>query len=88
MSAPQNSRNTREGSKNNIEAHYDLSNELFTRFLDPSMTYSSALFDTDEPPSMGTLRRLSSARSIRSWIWRVSAKAVGCLRSARAGALP
>ncbi|MBW8172804.1 DUF1365 family protein [Ornithinimicrobium sp. Arc0846-15] len=53
LSAPQNSRNTREGSKNNIEAHYDLSNELFTRFLDPSMTYSSALFDTDEPPFNG-----------------------------------
>jgi len=37
-------RNTLKGSKENIAAHYDLSNELFSRFLDPSMTYSCAVF--------------------------------------------
>ena len=37
-------RNDEAGSKRNIAAHYDLSNDLFSRFLDPSMTYSSALF--------------------------------------------
>ncbi len=36
--------NTRAGSKKNIGAHYDLSNELFSTFLDPSMTYSCARF--------------------------------------------
>jgi len=36
--------NTRAGSRRNIHAHYDLSNELFALFLDPSMTYSSAVF--------------------------------------------
>jgi cyclopropane-fatty-acyl-phospholipid synthase len=35
---------TLEGAKHNIERHYDLSNELFAAFLDPTMTYSSALF--------------------------------------------
>ncbi len=37
--------NTRSGSKKNISAHYDLSNEFFGLFLDPTMTYSSAYFD-------------------------------------------
>ncbi len=38
-------RNTLTGSRRNIAAHYDLSNELFSLFLDPSMTYSSAYFE-------------------------------------------
>lgn len=40
--------NTRGGSRRNIRSHYDLSNELFALFLDPSMTYSSAVFDSPE----------------------------------------
>jgi cyclopropane-fatty-acyl-phospholipid synthase len=42
-------RNTLEGSRSNISAHYDLSNDLFALFLDPSMSYSSALFDPSRP---------------------------------------
>jgi cyclopropane-fatty-acyl-phospholipid synthase len=42
---PQRQRNTHAGSRDNIGAHYDLSNELFARFLDQTMTYSSAMFD-------------------------------------------
>ncbi len=41
-------RNTRTGSRRNIAAHYDLSNEFFTLMLDPTMTYSSGVFDTPE----------------------------------------
>ncbi len=37
-------RNTREGSKRNISAHYDLGNELFEVMLDKSMMYSSAIY--------------------------------------------
>lgn len=37
--------NTLIGSRKNISAHYDLSNALFELFLDPSMMYSSALFN-------------------------------------------
>ncbi|MFJ1706364.1 class I SAM-dependent methyltransferase [Kitasatospora sp. NPDC088346] len=33
-------------SRRNISRHYDLSNELFALFLDPTMTYSSAVFPT------------------------------------------
>jgi len=37
-------RNTRSGSQRNIAAHYDLGNELFEQFLDPTMMYSAAMF--------------------------------------------
>lgn len=37
-------RNTLTQSKANIQAHYDLSNAFYDTFLDPTMTYSSALF--------------------------------------------
>jgi cyclopropane-fatty-acyl-phospholipid synthase len=37
--------NSREGSKKNIHAHYDLGNEFYGLWLDPSMTYSSALYE-------------------------------------------
>lgn len=38
-------RNSLNGSKRNIAAHYDLSNEFFALFLDRRMMYSSAVFD-------------------------------------------
>jgi cyclopropane-fatty-acyl-phospholipid synthase len=37
-------KNSRTGSRKNIEAHYDLGNAFYERWLDPSMTYSSALY--------------------------------------------
>ena len=36
--------NTRAGARRNISHHYDLGNEFYAKWLDPSMTYSSALF--------------------------------------------
>lgn len=36
-------------TQDNIAAHYDLSNDLFAAFLDPSLSYSSALFDPRMP---------------------------------------
>ena len=44
---PRTHRNTRAGSRTNIAHHYDLSNELFALFLDPTMTYSAALFEAE-----------------------------------------
>jgi cyclopropane-fatty-acyl-phospholipid synthase len=41
-------RNNHSGSKRNILAHYDLGNELYTRFLDESMMYSSAIYPSPE----------------------------------------
>ena len=41
-------RNSRAGSRRNIHAHYDIGNSFYTLWLDPSMTYSSALFAQPE----------------------------------------
>lgn len=41
-------RNTREGSRKNISAHYDLGNDLFETFLDPTLMYSSAIYPSAE----------------------------------------
>jgi len=38
--------NTPAGAKRNISAHYDLGNAFYKQWLDPSMTYSAALFST------------------------------------------
>jgi len=44
-------RDTINGSKRNIAAHYDLGNGFFSLFLDPTMLYSSGIF-ADPPDSM------------------------------------
>ncbi len=51
-------RNTRAGSRRNIAAHYDLGNDFFRLFLDPTMMYSSAVFERAEM----TLEQASSAK--------------------------
>ncbi len=38
-------RNSRRGSRRNIAAHYDLGNDFFRAFLDPTMMYSAAIFE-------------------------------------------
>lgn len=43
-------RNTRKGSRKNIAAHYDLGNDFYALWLDPSMMYSCAYFDTADTP--------------------------------------
>ncbi len=39
-------RNSRRGSRGNIAAHYDLGNDFFKLWLDPTMTYSAAYYPT------------------------------------------
>ena len=55
-------RNTRSGSSRNIQAHYDLGNDFFQLFLDPTMMYSSAVFEradmTLEEASLAKLDRI------------------------------
>lgn len=41
-------RNTKEQAKKNISQHYDLGNDFYARWLDDTMTYSSALFLTGQ----------------------------------------
>ncbi|WP_291844258.1 cyclopropane-fatty-acyl-phospholipid synthase family protein [Maricaulis sp.] len=40
--------NTRQGSRRNIAFHYDLGNDFYRQWLDESMTYSSAIFASDD----------------------------------------
>ena len=58
-----NPANTKDGAKKNIEAHYDLSNEMFQQFLDPTLSYSSALFTTLDPaPTLADLEAAQLAK--------------------------
>lgn len=41
-------RNSRAGARRNIQAHYDLGNDFYAQWLDPTMSYSSALFDGEQ----------------------------------------
>ena len=41
-------RNSRRGAARNISAHYDVGNEFYLQWLDPTMSYSSALFHEDD----------------------------------------
>lgn len=50
--------NTLAGSKNNISAHYDLSNDFFGLFLDPWRMYSAAVFNNEQ----ATLEQASVAK--------------------------
>lgn len=54
--------NSRKGSRRNIADHYDLGDELFAQFLDPTMTYSAAWFEHEgqslEAAQRAKLRRL------------------------------
>ncbi|HDY85924.1 MAG TPA: class I SAM-dependent methyltransferase [Methylophaga sp.] len=50
--------NSEQGSKRNISAHYDLGNDFYKLWLDPTMTYSSAVFlNKDEPLEQAQLRK-------------------------------
>jgi cyclopropane-fatty-acyl-phospholipid synthase len=44
---PRKEKSSTKNSRDNIAHHYDLSNDLFELFLDPSLSYSSALFGVD-----------------------------------------
>jgi cyclopropane-fatty-acyl-phospholipid synthase len=58
---PHHTSNTRDGSRSNIEAHYDMSNRLFASFLDETMTYSSAYFeDPSEPLEDAQTRKIDA----------------------------
>lgn len=45
-------RNSRSGSRKNIHAHYDIGNNFYQLWLDPSMTYSSALFNNGQQDTL------------------------------------
>jgi cyclopropane-fatty-acyl-phospholipid synthase len=58
---PRVHRNSERNTRDNVAHHYDLSNDLFGLFLDPSLSYSSALFDTEILPTGEQLRAAAPA---------------------------
>src|SRR6185369_5031411 len=61
-------RNTRDGSRRNIGAHYDVGNDFFALFLDPTMMYSSAVYERPdmslEQASVAKLQRICEKLSL------------------------
>ncbi len=87
-------RNTKAQAKKNIHAHYDLGNPFYQLWLDPSMTYSSALFNGDTSQSLEQAQH-AKYQAMVDWIGAVpgtSILEIGCgwggfaERAARAGA--
>ena len=74
-------RNTKANSQKNIHAHYDLGNAFYELWLDSTMNYSSAIFDTPETSMVDAQHAKVCARCA----WRGSSPAVGCWKSAAAG---
>ncbi len=59
-------RNTRRGSRRNISAHYDLGNAFYMLWLDPTMNYSSALFDGDLARTLADAQTAKLRRAIEA----------------------
>lgn len=57
--------NTRSRARQNIHAHYNLSNDFYRLFLDPSMTYSAGLFESPETSLEGSQR--AKYRRLAKW---------------------
>jgi cyclopropane-fatty-acyl-phospholipid synthase len=56
--------NTKRQSRRNILAHYDLGNDFYRLWLDPTMTYSSALFDGRFDMDLESAQRAKYARML------------------------
>ena len=63
-------KNTQVGSRRNISVHYDLGNDFFKLMLDPTMMYSSAIFETSkqtlEEASLAKLKRICKKLDLKS----------------------
>lgn len=53
-------RNDRAGAKRNIAAHYDLGNDFYAQWLDPTLTYSSAIFAPGDTLEQAQRRKLGA----------------------------
>ncbi len=50
-------KNSQKGSRQNIQAHYDLSNDFFNLFLDSTKMYSCAIFESNDEPLLRASHR-------------------------------
>lgn len=58
-------RNSHQGSRKNIHAHYDLGNTFYRLWLDPTMNYSSAWFEGDRSRDMVAAQHAKVRRALR-----------------------
>ena len=62
-------RNSKQGSAKNIAHHYDIGNSFYEAWLDPTMTYSSAVFDSESDDlttaQLNKYRRLADLADIK-----------------------
>jgi cyclopropane-fatty-acyl-phospholipid synthase len=65
-------RNSKSGARRNIEFHYDLGNDFYRLWLDPTMTYSSAMFA--EPIDPGEPLADAQTRKIEAMLARLDLK--------------
>ena len=66
-------RNTQSGSRRNIAYHYDLGNEFYQLFLDRSLAYSCAYFETAEDTlSKLKTKSLTGSAASSSWSPRIA----------------
>ena len=70
-------RNTRAGSRRNIEAHYDLGSDFYAAWLDPEMVYSSALFE--RLPATGSRLAHAQRAKLEAMLDRAAVKPGGTL---------
>lgn len=73
-------RNSKAGSKKNIHAHYDIGNDFYRLWLDPSMTYSSALFASDQVENLHDAQQMKYRRILQQLQLPPQAKVleIGC----------
>jgi cyclopropane-fatty-acyl-phospholipid synthase len=57
--------NTRSGAQRNILAHYDLGNDFYQLWLDPSMSYSAGLFDTAAEATLEQAQQMKYRRLLK-----------------------
>lgn len=53
-------RNDRKGSRRNIADHYDLGNDFYREWLDPSLTYSSGIYGSGDTLELAQRRKLTA----------------------------
>jgi cyclopropane-fatty-acyl-phospholipid synthase len=73
-------RNSRSGSRKNIHAHYDLGNAFYKLWLDPTMTYSSAIFRAGDGGDLATAQMTKYRRIVGELRLRPGARVleIGC----------
>jgi len=80
--------NTRRGSRRNIAFHYDMGNDFYAQWLDPSLIYSSALYATgDESLEAAQAAKLDRIIALLDLQPRSTVLEIGCGWGALATAL-